>query len=170
MSSASDWLLCDDGSGEISDFLHATTLDDHHHLTLIHVKAASSDQPTRLISVSAHDVVINQAIKNISSLNKVNVVSALQERVPANSQKPAWNSLNGAMTKATAMAFVNTISTWSAGRINFHVVIVQPHTLRSAFRNRGSTKPCSQLCTLLNSAAHQIAGLGGVLTVIGARG
>lgn len=169
MTTSSDWLVCDDGSGEISDFLHATTLDNHHHLTLIHVKASNTNSPARLISVSAHDVVINQAVKNIGSLNKANVVSALQSRVPVNSNKPAWNIQNGVITSTPASGFVNEISTWSAGRINFHVVIVQPHTLRSAFRNRGNTKPHDQLCTLLNGASHQIAGLGGVLTVVGAR-
>ncbi|MEJ1095860.1 MULTISPECIES: hypothetical protein [unclassified Pseudoxanthomonas] len=170
MTEQPDWLLCDDGSGEISDFIHATTLDNHHHLTLIHVKAAGSDQPSRLISVSAHDVVINQAIKNISSLNKANVVAALDARVPANSQKPAWNVKNGAATVLPAADFIKHISTWNSGRINFHVVIVQPHTLRPVFRNPGNSKPHAQLCTLLNSASHQIAGLGGALTVIGARG
>lgn len=170
MSSSTDWLICDDGSGEISDFIHATTIDNHHHLTLVHIKAAHSNQPTRLISVSAHDVVINQAIKNISNLNKANAISALSNRIPANSTKPTWNVVNGAIAQALPSNFIATIKNWNAGRINFHVVIVQPHTLRSAFRNRGNTKPHSQLCTLLNSAAHQIAGLGGVLTVVGARG
>lgn len=169
MTTGSDWLICDDGSGEISDFLHATTLDNHHHLTLVHVKAANSNTLTRLISVSAHDIVINQAVKNISSLNKTNVVSALQSRISAGSRKPAWNIQNGVITSTPAIGFVNEISNWSAGRINFHVVIVQPHTLRSAFRNRANTKPHGQLCTLLNSASHQIAGLGGVLTVVGSR-
>lgn len=169
MNTSTDWLMCDDGSGEISDFLHATTLDSHHHLTLIHVKAANSNKPSRLISVSAHDVVINQAIKNISSLNKANVVSALNARIPANSDKPTWSVQNGVIASTQASSFVNEISAWNAGRINFHVVIVQPHTLRSAFRNRGNTKQHSQLCTLLNSASHQIAGLGGTLTVVAAR-
>lgn len=169
MATSSDWLVCDDGSGEISDFLHATTIDNHHHLTLIHVKASNSDSPTRLISVSAHDIVINQAIKNISSLNKNNVVSALKSRIRSNSNKPAWNMQNGVITRTPAVDLINVISKWSAGRINFHVVIVQPHTLRSAFKNRANTKPHDQLCTLLNSASHQIAGLGGILTVVGAR-
>lgn len=169
LKSSSDWLVCDDGSGEISDFIHATTIDNHHHLTLIHVKAANSDKPTRLISVSAHDVVINQAIKNISSLNKANLVSALRNRIAATNNKLAWNVRNGVVTRIQASEFIDELSTWSAGRINFHVVIVQPHTLRSAFRDRGNTKPFGQLCTLLNSAAHQIAGLGGILTVVGAR-
>lgn len=169
MKKETDWLVCDDGSGEISDFLHATTLDNHHHLSLIHVKASNSDKPTRLISVSAHDIVINQAIKNIGSLNKANLVSELQSRIPANSKKPAWNVQKGVITSVPASGLADEIRTWSAGRINFHVVIVQPHTLRSAFRSRGNTKPHDQLCTLLNSASHQIAGLGGVLTVVGAR-
>jgi hypothetical protein len=169
MSSAQDWLLCDDGSGEISDFLHATTLDNHHHLTLIHVKAANSDQQTRLISVSAHDVVINQAIKNIGNLNKDNVVNALSQRVPATSSKPTWNPRNGSIAPVAGIDFVNHLSSWSPGRMHVHVVIVQPHTLRSAFRNRMNSKQHDQLSTLLNSAAHQIAGLGGTLTVIGSR-
>jgi len=169
MSSSNDWLLCDDGSGEISDFLHATTIDNHHHLTLIHVKAANSDQPTRLISVSAHDVVINQAIKNINHLNKANLLAALGNRIGTTNTKPAWTVTNGVATQASAIDFVNAVAKWSPARINVHVVIVQPHTLRKAFRNKASTKPHYQLCTLLNSAAHQVAGLGGTLTVIGAR-
>ncbi|MFE6057069.1 hypothetical protein ACFQ6N_40565, partial [Kitasatospora sp. NPDC056446] len=169
MKSSNDWLLCDDGSGEISDFLHATTIDNHHHLTLIHVKAANSAQPTRLISVSAHDVVINQAIKNINHLNKANLLAALSNRIGTANTKPAWTVTNGVTTHANAIGFVNAVAKWSAARINVHVVIVQPHTLRKAFRNKASTKPHYQLCTLLNSAAHQVAGLGGTLTVIGAR-
>lgn len=169
MSSPEDWLLCDDGSGEISDFLHATTFDNHHHLTLIHVKAANSDQSTRLISVSAHDVVVNQAIKNIGSLNRDNVVTALSHRVPATSTRPAWNMRNGVVSRVSGVDFVNHLGTWNSGRMHVHVVIVQPHTLRSAFRSRANSKQHNQLCTLLNSAAHQIAGLGGTLTVVASR-
>jgi hypothetical protein len=133
------------------------------------VKAANSAQPTRLISVSAHDVVINQAIKNINHLNKANLLAALSSRIGTTNTKPAWTVTNGVTSHANANDFVNAVAKWSAARINVHVVIVQPHTLRKAFRNKSSTKPHYQLCTLLNSAAHQVAGLGGTLTVIGAR-
>jgi len=169
MASSNDWLLCDDGSGEVSDFVHATTHSNVHHLTLIHVKAANSSQVTRLISVSAHDIVINQAIKNIGSLTKTSIVTTLSQRISHASSKPAWSVVNGAVIPVAASSFVSHLNTWSSGRVRCHVIVVQPHTLRTVFRNKTNSRQHEQLCTLLNSAAHQVAGLGGTFTLVASR-
>lgn len=169
MKTSDDWLLCDDGSGEVADFVHATTNEGAHHLTLIHVKAANSNRPDRKISVSAHDVVINQAVKNIGSLSKENLISGLSSRVKPASHKAAWTVKNNVITAVPASDFVSAISSWSPGRVRCHVVIVQPHTLRRVYRRASTSKSYLQLCTLLNAAAIQVAGMGGVLTVVGSR-
>lgn len=59
------WLTCDDGSGEIADFVH---LGSDGKLSLIHVKAASSDSPGRGIAVARYEVVASQAMKNVPYL------------------------------------------------------------------------------------------------------
>lgn len=56
-----DWLLCDDGAGEVADFLH---LANDGTLTIIHVKAAGSLSPQRRIAVTAFEQVVSQAAKS----------------------------------------------------------------------------------------------------------
>ena len=56
------WLTCDDGSGEIADFVH---LDPAGAVSLIHVKGASSRSAGRLVAVSPHEIVTSQAAKNM---------------------------------------------------------------------------------------------------------
>ncbi|MFF0458621.1 hypothetical protein, partial [Nocardia africana] len=55
------WLICDDGSGEVADFIH---IANDGTLTLIHVKAAKNPSPQREIAVVPYEVVISQAVKN----------------------------------------------------------------------------------------------------------
>jgi hypothetical protein len=49
------WLTCDDGAGEVADFVH---LGPAGTLTLLHVKGASNDSPNRQVSASAFEVVV----------------------------------------------------------------------------------------------------------------
>jgi hypothetical protein len=56
-----DWLFCDDGAGEVADFLHLT---NDGKLTVIHVKAAGSLEPGRRIAVTRFEQVVSQAEKN----------------------------------------------------------------------------------------------------------
>jgi hypothetical protein len=59
------WLICDDGAGEIADFLH---LDEDGTLSAIHVKAAHNSSPHRKIAVTAFEELVSQAEKNIKRL------------------------------------------------------------------------------------------------------
>jgi hypothetical protein len=64
------WLACDDGSMEIADFIHLDVDADPPRLSLIHVKASGSSEPTRGISVSDYEVVTAQAVKNLRFLDR----------------------------------------------------------------------------------------------------
>ena len=75
-SGNSGWLACDDGSGELADFIH---LDEHQGtLSLIHIKGASTSSPTRGISVGAYEVVVSQAIKNLRHLDRFYLAEGLR--------------------------------------------------------------------------------------------
>ncbi|MCW8831902.1 MAG: hypothetical protein OQK03_01105, partial [Colwellia sp.] len=72
---AKGWLYCDDGSGEKADFIHLTQYKGMNLISLIHVKAAKSDSSKRRISVGAHDVVLNQGVKNLRYCLRKNLVT-----------------------------------------------------------------------------------------------
>lgn len=57
----SGWLLCDDGNGEVADFLHLT---GGGQLTAIHVKASGSTSTGRQISLVPFEQPVSQATKN----------------------------------------------------------------------------------------------------------
>lgn len=59
------WLTCDDGAGEVADFIHIGEEDGVPLLTLIHVKASK----TTGISVADYEVVSSQAVKNLRWLD-----------------------------------------------------------------------------------------------------
>src|SRR5207244_1030311 len=75
------WLWCDDGSGEIADFIHLDSA--RTTLSLIHVKAAHSSSPGRGISVSAYEVVCAQALKNLRYTERAHLEEPLKEKLKA---------------------------------------------------------------------------------------
>ena len=58
------WLACDDGAMEIADFI-LFEAGPPGLIEVIHVKGAHSSSPNRGISVSAYEVVVGQAVKNL---------------------------------------------------------------------------------------------------------
>jgi hypothetical protein len=68
------WLACDDGSGEIADFIHLHVPNDgagQPLLSLIHVKCADRNEPVRTsIKVGAYQEVSTQAVKNLRFLDQ----------------------------------------------------------------------------------------------------
>ncbi len=62
------WLICDDGSGEVADFVH---IANDGTLTLIHVKAAHSASPRREIAVVPYEVVVVQPHVNSATYARV---------------------------------------------------------------------------------------------------
>ncbi|WP_285406792.1 hypothetical protein [Luteibacter sp. ME-Dv--P-043b] len=165
LKTADHWLLCDDGAGEAADFIHVNLSADRAAVTFIHVKAASSSSIQRKLSVTAHDVVLSQATKNLHLLDDQSFVDQLEDRLKKSGNKLAWDG-NGPVSPAQFIAAIRagTVSR----RIQFHVVVVQPHTLRSFYRkSSGSKMQRRQLDTLLISARYALAGYGSELVVIG---
>lgn len=162
-----DWLLCDDGAGEVADFLH---LDNDGTLRVIHVKAAGSHSLHRRIAVTRFEQVVSQAEKNVTFLDNDMLVDHLNTaRTMASA---AWH--DGQRVLATE--FVDQLATRLRSDKTF-VVIVQPHLLRDVYERARAAidngQPNSDsyslmlLDDLLHSTRRTITGQCDDLTVIG---
>jgi hypothetical protein len=131
------WLVCDDGSMEIADFIHVTDEKDKPvEITLIHIKASHSEEADRDISVSAYEVVTSQALNN----------------------RRVWKDGAGADVKAF-QAHMRSL----AQEYRFKVIIIQPSLiLKKAEKAKSDTKKLKvdQLKFLLASAEHTCQALG----------
>ncbi len=82
------WLACDDGAGEIADFIH---VDPAARLvTLIHVKASHSEAENREISTSDYEIVVGQAVKNLRFLDRINLVQRLLDGSAKSVAQATW--------------------------------------------------------------------------------
>ena len=72
------WAMCDDGSGEIADFIFYAPVD--RRLWLVHAKGADSDAAGRQISVAAFEQVVSQARKNLRFFDGPKLARELDER------------------------------------------------------------------------------------------
>ncbi|WP_410666049.1 hypothetical protein [Amycolatopsis sp. lyj-84] len=161
------WLVCDDGAGEVADFLHLVD----GTLTAIHVKGALSTSSTRHVAVTAYQEVVAQAVKNLRLLDN----RALVERftTPRIARPAAWldgtrrTELSGFVTALRARTTLNKTQ----------VVIVQPHLLRSvhdaarkaveAGKPTRDSRSLTLLDGLLRSARKTVISHWDDLTVIG---
>lgn len=82
------WLICDDGAGEVADFVHIDVEQTPPVVTLIHAKGSGSELPTREISVSDYEVVVSQAVKNLRHLDRILLKKKL-EAASSGSKKDA---------------------------------------------------------------------------------
>jgi len=113
------WLACDDGSGEVGDFVHIDPVDKK--VTLIHAKAASSKSPNRSFSVSDYDLVIAQAIRNIRHLDKEQLLKSLRRSAGRAIADATWHN-GGRMTRAS---FIDEVIKMGAS-FSKELVILQP--------------------------------------------
>ncbi len=113
------WLTCDDGSGEMADFVHVA---GDGTLTFIHVKGAGSDSPNRRVSVTAYEVVTSQAEKNLLYFADLAV---LRDRLlhPGVAKPATWTH---GVRIADRTDFLDAFDSRSASD-PLRVVIVQPH-------------------------------------------
>ncbi|MFK0095734.1 hypothetical protein [Pseudomonas sp. NPDC090592] len=84
------WLASDDGSMEFADFVHIDPVAEV--VTLVHVKAANSDVVSREISVSAYEIVIGQAIKNLRHLDHHHLADALHKGQHKKIARAVWHN------------------------------------------------------------------------------
>lgn len=162
-----DWLLCDDGAGEVADFLH---LADEGTLTAIHVKAALSDSPGRRIAVTGFEQVVSQAEKNVTSMRTERLLKRLSPpRIP---EPAAWHDGR----RAGHAEFVEQLR-MRLDSDPVRVIIVQPHLMCSvhdlarravaAGQENRDTHSLRLLDNLLHSTRRTITGQCDDLTVIG---
>ncbi|MEI2266456.1 hypothetical protein [Erwinia sp. CGal63] len=160
----SGWLLCDDGAGEKADFIHIVEHDGKVYISLIHIKAANSNSIERRISVGAHDIVLNQAIKNLRYINRKQLVKDLRERAGNSSVKYCWNNNK----KSDHDLFINALESFEKNsQIKFRVIVIQPHTLKSYYGKNLQSNIRRQLDVLLVSADSAIKASGAEFFIIG---
>ena len=162
-----DWLLCDDGAGEVADFLH---LDNNGTLTAIHVKAADKASANRRIAVARFEQVVSQAEKNIRLLDNDTLVDRLN--IPRIANPAAWH----AGRRVPSSVFVTQLATRVASD-KTKVIIVQPHLLRAvhdqaraaaeAGQATRDSRSLSILDTLLHTTRRTVTSRWDDLTVIG---
>lgn len=162
-----DWLFCDDGAGEVADFLH---LANDGTLTVIHVKAAGSLKPNRRIAVTRFEQVVSQAEKNSRFLMD-NEALADRLSAPRSANSATWHDGH----RAQPADFIEALRTRKRIDKTF-VVIVQPHLrrvvrdqARSAINDDRLTRDsyCLRLLDdLLHSTRQTIDARSDGLTVI----
>lgn len=166
---AHGYLICDDGTGEISDFLHIA-----HDCTLsyIHVKAASTRNANRGVAVGKYEVVASQAVKNLSALT----TRTLHERLknPRVTEPACW--VDGQRVSARDQ-FLEALE-YHGPQDDKRVVIIQPHVSKVLYDHLKESSATSQpnvnqyrlqlLETLLNAARGAAMCVGGDLIAIGA--
>jgi len=159
-------LLCDDGAGEIADFLH---IGNDGTLRFIHVKAAHSRSSARRVSVSPYEVVVGQAVKNLVSAPPEQLAEHLQRSGVKN--PAAWSSgqrVHGRQDFLEMLAARRPTDTTE-------VVVVQPHVTRAHYTAAASparkihheTHRMRLLHTLLNTAHAACIGSGAGFVVVG---
>ncbi|GAA3021913.1 hypothetical protein [Actinokineospora globicatena] len=116
------WLLCDDGAGEVADFLH---LDNNGVLNVIHVKAAGNSTEHREIAVTHFEQVVSQAEKSLDYLDNTTLVDHLTTR---SRTAAAWH--NG--DRVPAATVIDQLRARVASDLTY-VTIVQPHLYKPAY-------------------------------------
>jgi hypothetical protein len=164
------WLACDDGSGEIADFIH---LDDRTKgepplLTLIHVKGANSSKKGREVSVSAYEIVVGQAVKNLRFLDQVHLHKGLVDGKDKKIAAAVWHEGK----KSDRQTLLTRLKGFGA-EYRRRVVVIQPHVSKS-LRDAATLKPkganasrMRQLNSLLLGARSSCGGHGADFAVVG---
>lgn len=167
------WLACDDGAGEIADFVHFDPAHpDGPLLSLIHVKASGSGSTTRQISTSDYEVVIGQAVKNLRHLDRTNLADRLEEGAGSAVALATWNE--GVV--ATRQDLVDTLRA-AGDDYRRRLVVVQPRVTstelglaRAAIddgQTTGRAARLRQLDTLLLEAESSARDLSATFSVLG---
>jgi hypothetical protein len=125
--SDSAYLFCDDGSGEIADFVFIDP--GRNKLRLVHVKAAG-EASKREIAPAKYEQVISQATKNLRFLDVTHLIQRLgRERTESGATDLTWNA------KGEPSAFEDAIKALQGlGKFpDRGVVVLQPHTTRGTW-------------------------------------
>lgn len=161
------WLTCDDGPGEVADFVHLAPNGD---LSFIHVKAAESKGISRRPAVGPYEVVASQATKNLGYLD----LDVLHREL-ASSYISAPASWVDGVRVPDRREFLEVLQ-YRGAREKKSIVIVQPHVSKNMYGKcqprTGSPTNADEyrmmlLETLLNANRGSVTSLGAEFLVIG---
>lgn len=167
------WLVCDDGSMELADFIHFDDSGERPALTLIHVKGSGSDANNRGLSVTDYEVVVGQAVKNLRYLDRGHI----GEKLEANKNKAigtaVWHNGERQPNRDAVIVALNA----AGSNMSKTVVVLQPRVRKpdhGAIRQlitdgvvNDRVRRLRQLDTLLLAARAECYGLGADFVVIG---
>lgn len=162
------WLICDDGAGEVADFLH---IAENGTLSAIHAKASGTRSLDRRIAVTRFEELVSQAEKNVKMLRSDALRSALH---PGRLANPAC-FVDGMRTPSRA-EFLDQLDARVAVD-QTHVYLIQPHLLKSRYdaardalendRPTADSRSLALLENLLHSTSRTIRNNCDELFVIG---
>ncbi|WP_258807258.1 hypothetical protein [Pseudidiomarina sp. CB1] len=166
---AAGLLYCDDGPGEKADFIHIGEYNGQQVLTFIHIKSVKKPSnrfklKNRKLSVGAHDVVVNQAIKNLRYTERKNLSVALAEQREASKKRRVW--LNGEPVDDGHNKFLEQVNELRAS-CQKRVIVIQPHTLKGVYGKAKQSKVKLQLNTLLLTALRTATSNNAEFYVVG---
>lgn len=170
-SPVKDWhLLCDDGSGEIADFIALSPTK--RFVTFVHVKANSKGSAST-ISVTPFSEVVSQATKNLRNFDQALLSEGIRTRTTDNNKGLVWRHDGAAITREDFCTLLDQFRP-NADR---HVIILQPRinegTWNKAVSNHRANKTAAQvgrmrqLSGLLSAARNTFNKLGATIEVVG---
>jgi hypothetical protein len=176
LSCTKGWLACDDGSMEVSDFVH---YDEHERrLALVHAKGSTSDKTNREVAVTDYEVVASQAMKNLHWLDPSRLFKRMSERNTAALEQLAWRRRNGKWTRGNRTDFLTLLSGITRCE-HRRVIVLQPSLRQSLYtklkkeNDSGVASPSAnlirmwQLDLLLLTLEASCHAFGAELVVIG---
>jgi hypothetical protein len=170
---SSGWLVCDDGPGEVADFIH---ISPDGTLSIIHVKAAHSASSMRGIAVSAYEVVAGQAAKNSRYLVNLELLSETLA-IPHAQKRAAWIDGKRVAGRHEFLSMLESLMPSDKRQ----VVIVQPHVSEKMYNHIRAHHPSvtssptadllrlNSLETLLHTTRGAAVALGADLDVISSK-
>lgn len=144
------YLVCDDGSGEVADFIHLSHNDE---LSLIHVKGSNADSLARRVAVQQFEVVVGQAVKNLRNADQENLVRALSG---AADFMACWLDGEREKDRTDFLQMLESRKRSARSRI----IVVQPHLTERALLMPSEASRIALLNVLLNSAHSSAVGMG----------
>ncbi|MBX3623233.1 MAG: hypothetical protein KF891_24965 [Rhizobacter sp.] len=164
------WLYCDDGSGEIADFIHVyKPLTGDPRITVIHVKGAKSGSPNRQISAGAYEIVLGQATKNLRRIAAGSILAKISGATVLPGPDRTWDSpWPNPPTVAAAAGLSAALSTIGAN-CQYEVVVVQPQVMLSKYLIGGQPSRSTramQLRSLLFGAKIMANSVGATFRVV----
>ncbi|MCW2338219.1 hypothetical protein M2337_002452 [Sphingobium sp. B2D3A] len=163
------WLLCDDGAGEIADFIAISP--KRPSISFIHVKARHKGEKST-ISVTPFSEVVSQAVKNLRAYDQGLLGDMLSGRTTANNDGLVWRHDGTVIDRAAFVTAMNGLR-----KPQRHVLIFQPRISEKTWdkaveqhragKEAGQVGRMRQLSALLSGAQSTFQKLGASMEVTG---